>query len=321
MTRPRRGRPAVIRAPGRAVLRSRFARSPADPRARSPGWSPSPTTCSSSTWRAAPGTPAETAAPAGPSKWWGSTSRSTLLELGAARLEDAGHHERPAPGRKRRGAAVRGRLVRPGVLPERAPPHGEPATGRRRDGAHVPTRAAASCSPTCSRRPPMNATSSTVSTNGSTRRTFGRSSRRSSELLPDTLTLTYGETTTGRLPIDIAFTDQSDVETVLAALRAELDGGDRTGFDPQPKRTASSSCRSEPASCTARATDSGDRAGAAIGATRPVEGRLPAAALVGRPRDSGGSRCRRGGCTGSASRRTRSCSTRSPSRPAPTSRG
>ena len=35
------------------------------------------------------------------------------------------------------------------------------------------------------------------------------------------------------MPIDIAFTEQSDVDTVLAAFRAELDGGERTGFDPQ----------------------------------------------------------------------------------------
>lgn len=52
-------------------------------------------------------------------------------------------------------------------------------------------------------------------------------------LLPSGLTLTYGETSTTRLPIDIAVTDQSDRESVLAALRAELDGGDPTGFEPQ----------------------------------------------------------------------------------------
>jgi hypothetical protein len=52
-------------------------------------------------------------------------------------------------------------------------------------------------------------------------------------VLPDTLTLTYGDATTGRLPIDIALTEQSDVDTLLAAFRAELDGGERTGFEPQ----------------------------------------------------------------------------------------
>jgi ubiquinone/menaquinone biosynthesis C-methylase UbiE len=52
-------------------------------------------------------------------------------------------------------------------------------------------------------------------------------------LLPDTLTLTYGDTSIGRMPVDIAFTEQSEVDTVLAAFRAELDGGERTGFDPQ----------------------------------------------------------------------------------------
>ena len=51
-------------------------------------------------------------------------------------------------------------------------------------------------------------------------------------VLPDPLTLTYGETTSARLPIDIALTDQSERETVFAALRADLGGGEPTGFDP-----------------------------------------------------------------------------------------
>jgi ubiquinone/menaquinone biosynthesis C-methylase UbiE len=51
-------------------------------------------------------------------------------------------------------------------------------------------------------------------------------------VLPDALPLTYGATTTSRLPIDIALTEQSDGDTVLATLRAEIDGGPSTGFDP-----------------------------------------------------------------------------------------
>jgi SAM-dependent methyltransferase len=51
-------------------------------------------------------------------------------------------------------------------------------------------------------------------------------------VLPGTLTLTYGETTTARLPIDIALTEQSERETVFAALRADMNGGEPTGFDP-----------------------------------------------------------------------------------------
>jgi hypothetical protein len=50
-------------------------------------------------------------------------------------------------------------------------------------------------------------------------------------LLPD-LTLTYGETMPIRLPVDIAFTEQSDRDTVLEALRDEVAGGPPTGFDP-----------------------------------------------------------------------------------------
>jgi SAM-dependent methyltransferase len=46
------------------------------------------------------------------------------------------------------------------------------------------------------------------------------------------LTLTYGETLPIRLPIDIALTEQSDRNTVLAALRDDVAGGRPTGFDP-----------------------------------------------------------------------------------------
>jgi ubiquinone/menaquinone biosynthesis C-methylase UbiE len=45
--------------------------------------------------------------------------------------------------------------------------------------------------------------------------------------------LTYAETSTFRLPIDVAFTDQSEHAQVLDALRAEIRGaGEPTGFDP-----------------------------------------------------------------------------------------
>ena len=52
-------------------------------------------------------------------------------------------------------------------------------------------------------------------------------------VLPDPLTLTYGETGTFRFPIDVAFTEQSDRDAVLGTLRAELDGGEPTGFEPE----------------------------------------------------------------------------------------
>jgi ubiquinone/menaquinone biosynthesis C-methylase UbiE len=51
-------------------------------------------------------------------------------------------------------------------------------------------------------------------------------------LFPDRVEVSYGETTTTRLPIDIALTDQSDYEPVLDALRAEIAGGPATGFAP-----------------------------------------------------------------------------------------
>ncbi|HEY5171407.1 MAG TPA: methyltransferase domain-containing protein [Acidimicrobiia bacterium] len=45
--------------------------------------------------------------------------------------------------------------------------------------------------------------------------------------------LTYAETSTIRLPIDIAFSEQSEREAVLELLRAEVEGiGAPTGFDP-----------------------------------------------------------------------------------------
>jgi SAM-dependent methyltransferase len=46
------------------------------------------------------------------------------------------------------------------------------------------------------------------------------------------LTLTYGETLPIRLPIDIALTEQSERDRVLAALRDDVAGGQPTGFDP-----------------------------------------------------------------------------------------
>jgi SAM-dependent methyltransferase len=45
--------------------------------------------------------------------------------------------------------------------------------------------------------------------------------------------LTYVDTATFRFPIDVALTDQSERDEVLAILRAEAQGGDEpTGFDP-----------------------------------------------------------------------------------------
>ena len=49
----------------------------------------------------------------------------------------------------------------------------------------------------------------------------------------DGVELSYGETTTTRLPLAIALTEQSEREPVFAALRGELAGGARTGFDPE----------------------------------------------------------------------------------------
>jgi hypothetical protein len=44
--------------------------------------------------------------------------------------------------------------------------------------------------------------------------------------------LTYAETATIRLPVSIAFTEQSKRDEVLALLRADIDGGTSTGFEP-----------------------------------------------------------------------------------------
>jgi SAM-dependent methyltransferase len=51
-------------------------------------------------------------------------------------------------------------------------------------------------------------------------------------LLPDGSELTYGATASARLPVSIAYTDQSDTTAVDAALRGELAGGHATGFEP-----------------------------------------------------------------------------------------
>ena len=50
--------------------------------------------------------------------------------------------------------------------------------------------------------------------------------------LPEGTDIVYGATTSARLPVSIAYTDQSDREAVEAALRAELAGGAPTGFEP-----------------------------------------------------------------------------------------
>lgn len=52
------------------------------------------------------------------------------------------------------------------------------------------------------------------------------------DALPDGVTLSYAETSTIRLPIDVALTGQSDHDAVLAALQSDVDGGPSTGFDP-----------------------------------------------------------------------------------------
>ena len=52
------------------------------------------------------------------------------------------------------------------------------------------------------------------------------------DLLPEGHELTYGATASTRMPISIAYTEQSDVEGAEAALRAELEGGAVTGLEP-----------------------------------------------------------------------------------------
>lgn len=49
---------------------------------------------------------------------------------------------------------------------------------------------------------------------------------------PTEATVTYSDTARFRFPIDVAMSEQSDRDAVLAALRDELSGGERTGFDP-----------------------------------------------------------------------------------------
>jgi ubiquinone/menaquinone biosynthesis C-methylase UbiE len=51
-------------------------------------------------------------------------------------------------------------------------------------------------------------------------------------VFPQGVALSYGATTSTRLPIDIALTEQSETDTVLTALRAEARGGEPTGFEP-----------------------------------------------------------------------------------------
>lgn len=51
-------------------------------------------------------------------------------------------------------------------------------------------------------------------------------------VFPPGTDLTHAQTDALRLPLEIAVTGQSDREAVVAALRAELDGGPATGFDP-----------------------------------------------------------------------------------------
>lgn len=51
-------------------------------------------------------------------------------------------------------------------------------------------------------------------------------------VFPPGTKLTHAETSTLRLPLDVAVSEHSNREGVLSALRAELAGGDRTGFEP-----------------------------------------------------------------------------------------
>lgn len=51
-------------------------------------------------------------------------------------------------------------------------------------------------------------------------------------VFPPGATLTYAETNTHRLPFDLVVNEESDRESAVAALRAELEGGPSTGFDP-----------------------------------------------------------------------------------------
>lgn len=51
-------------------------------------------------------------------------------------------------------------------------------------------------------------------------------------VFPAGVSLTYAETATHRMPLTIAVNEQSDLDSVTAALRDEIDGGPPTGFDP-----------------------------------------------------------------------------------------
>ena len=44
--------------------------------------------------------------------------------------------------------------------------------------------------------------------------------------------LTYGETSSATLPIDVMLTDASDRDAAMAALHSDLDGETATGFAP-----------------------------------------------------------------------------------------
>jgi ubiquinone/menaquinone biosynthesis C-methylase UbiE len=51
-------------------------------------------------------------------------------------------------------------------------------------------------------------------------------------IFPAGVRLSYGETSTFRFPLRITFSDQSDRDAVIDALRAEIAGGAPSGFDP-----------------------------------------------------------------------------------------
>ena len=95
-----------------------------------------------------------------------------------------------------------------------------PPTGRR------------SCSGSSRARRPTCGRPSTTLHNGSIRRTGARSSRRSSSRCFRTVTSCHTVRREPRMPVSIAYTEQSDTDAVDAALRAELAGGPATGFEP-----------------------------------------------------------------------------------------
>jgi SAM-dependent methyltransferase len=57
-------------------------------------------------------------------------------------------------------------------------------------------------------------------------------------VFPTDVALSHGETTNMRLPIDIAVSELSDRDAVIAALRDEMDEGESTGFDPADEEGA-----------------------------------------------------------------------------------